>query len=53
MEITIPKGAMIGEYQIFKNKGNTDLNNKTGDLVFIYIDEDEDADFVYHQKFLI
>jgi len=41
MEITIPKGAMIGEYQIFKNQGNTDSNNKTGDLVFIYIDEDE------------
>ena len=41
MEITIPKGAMIGEYQLFKNQGNTDSNNKTGDLVFIYIDEDE------------
>jgi len=45
MEITIPKGAMIGEYQLFKNQGNTDSNNKTGDLVFIYIDEDnEDGD---------
>jgi len=44
MEITIPKGAMIGEYQIFKNQGNTDSNNKTGDLVFIYIDEDEEDD---------
>ena len=42
MEITIPKGAMIGEYQIFKNQGNTDSNNKTGNLVFIYIDEDEE-----------
>ena len=42
MEITIPKGAMIGEYQIFKNQGNTDSNNKTGDLVFIYIDEDDE-----------
>ena len=42
MEITIPKGAMIGEYQLFKNQGNTDLNNKTGDLVFIYIDEDDE-----------
>jgi DnaJ-class molecular chaperone len=42
MEITIPKGAMIGEYQLFKNQGNTDSNNKTGDLVFIYIDEDEE-----------
>ncbi len=46
MEITIPKGAMIGEYQIFKNQGNTDSNNKTGDLVFIYIDEDdEESDY--------
>jgi DnaJ-class molecular chaperone len=44
MEITIPKGAMIGEYQIFKNQGNTDSNNKTGDLVFIYIDEDDGSD---------
>ena len=44
MEITIPKGAMIGEYQIFKNQGNTDSNNKTGDLVFIYIDEDDEDD---------
>jgi len=45
MEIIIPKGAMIGEYQLFKNQGNTDSNNKTGDLVFIYIDEDnEDGD---------
>jgi len=44
MEITIPKGAMIGEYQLFKNQGNTDSNNKTGDLVFIYIDEDEEDD---------
>ena len=44
MEITIPKGAMIGEYQIFKNQGNTYSNNKTGDLVFIYIDEDEDSE---------
>ena len=44
MEITIPKGAMIGEYQIFKNQGNTDSNNKTGDLVFIYIDEDEEGE---------
>ena len=45
MEITIPKGAMIGEYQLFKNQGNTDSNNKTGDLVFIYTDEDgEDED---------
>ena len=43
MEITIPKGAMIGEYQIFKNQGNTYSNNKTGDLVFIYIDEDDDG----------
>jgi hypothetical protein len=42
MEIIIPKGAMIGEYQIFKNQGNTDSNNKTGDLVFIYIDEDDE-----------
>ena len=41
MEITIPKGAMIGEYQLFKNQGNTDSTNKTGDLVFIYIDEDD------------
>ena len=44
MEITIPKGAMIGEYQIFKNQGNTDSNNKTGDLVFIYIDEDDEEE---------
>ena len=44
MEITIPKGAMIGEYQIFKNQGNTYSNNKTGDLVFIYIDEDDGSD---------
>jgi len=44
MEITIPKGAMIGEYQIFNNQGNTYSNNKTGDLVFIYIDEDDDDD---------
>ena len=44
MKITIPKGAMIGEYQIFKNQGNTDSNNKTSDLVFIYIDEEEEED---------
>jgi hypothetical protein len=48
MEIIIFPYQLIGEYQIFKNKGNTDSNNKTGDLVIIYIDEYESV--ITHQN---
>ena len=44
IELIIPKGAMIGEYQILNDCGNQNSDNTFGTVIFIYVDEEESSE---------
>jgi len=44
IELIIPKGAMIGEYQILNDRGNQTSDNTFGTVIFIYVDEEESSE---------